>query len=318
MQSATSVFPDVLPRPAMPQTLAPAFAASLAVHAVMLLALVSWVAVGDRVQLPGRDALAVLLVGAPAPAPPEAPPGDHAIAVPAQEAPLLPGPSVPADARSAEPAPPASEVPAATAPAPATPASTRVVSLGTVDVQLLADYLVTSLHPVHEARAASEFPVEVPQGVRLVRQARRQVPGGRARRGQAGLGPGVRHRRRQRRRRGSQHRRRRAGIRADGPGRASGDAFPSGRAMATSRSASTRCCASTSSCRRRAPEPAPSRARGPGTHERATVRRHPRHTTGPDSAAARPAVRYPSIGMWNPGAALPSSGQRVVSVLPRV
>ena len=167
MQSATSVFPDVLPRPAMPQTLAPAFAASLAVHAVMLLALVSWVAVGDRVQLPGRDALAVLLVGAPAPVPPEAPPGDHAIAVPAQEAPLLPGPSVPADARSAEPAPPANEVPAAAAPAPATPASTRVVSLGTVDVQLLADYPVTSLHPVHEARAASEFPVEVPRGVRL-------------------------------------------------------------------------------------------------------------------------------------------------------
>ena len=27
---------------------------------------------------------------------------------------------------------------------------------------------------------------------------------------------------------------------------------------------------------------------------------------------------YPNIGMWNPGAALPSSGQRVVSVLPRV
>ena len=37
------------------------------------------------------------------------------------------------------------------------------------------------------------------------------------------------------------------------------------------------------------------------------------------SPAQRTAVRrYPSVGMWKPGAALPSSGQRVVIALARV
>ena len=147
--------------------MAPAFAASLAVHAVMLLALVSWVAVGDRSQMPGPVALAVLLAGPASPPPAATPPADYAIAVTAQETPLVAGPSAPADARSAPPPLPASEAPAATAPTATAPPAARVVSLGTVDTRLLTEDLVTSLHPVHASRVVNEFPVEVPQGVRL-------------------------------------------------------------------------------------------------------------------------------------------------------
>ena len=147
--------------------LAPAFAASLAVHAALLVALVSWVAVGDRAQLPGRDALAVLLVGASASVPANAPSSDLAIAVPAQETPRPAEASAQVDARSADP--PSAATDARTTPAApaAAAAANRVVSLGSVDVKLLTDGMDTSLHPVHADRVGREFPAEIAQGVRL-------------------------------------------------------------------------------------------------------------------------------------------------------
>ena len=147
--------------------MAPAFAASLAVHAMLVLALVSWVAVGDRAQFPGRESLAVLLVGTSTPPSSQAPSTNFAIAAPAGETPRVAEPSAPVDARIAVPPSTASDAPAATAPPAAAPSANRVVSLGTVDVRLLADDMVTSLHPVHANRAGSEFPVEIAQGVRL-------------------------------------------------------------------------------------------------------------------------------------------------------
>lgn len=167
MQIATTVFPDALPRPAMPPAMAPAFAASLAVHAVLLLALVSWVAVGDRARLPGREALAVLLVSPPAPPSASAPSAEYSLAVPAQATPLALAPGAPAAARSAELPTTVSDARAATAPAAATAAASRVVSLGSVDVRLLTDGLDTGLHPIHADRVGSEFPAEIAQGVRF-------------------------------------------------------------------------------------------------------------------------------------------------------
>jgi TonB family protein len=164
MQNATFVFPDTLARAPVPPTLAPAVAASVAVHAVLLLALVSWVAVGDRARFPGRDALAVLLVGTSAPSSAGAPSSDLSIAVPAQETPHPAVPAMQADARSAEPPSAAS---AASAPPAAAAADTRVISLGSVDVKLLTDGMDTSLHPMHADRVGREFPAEIAQGVRL-------------------------------------------------------------------------------------------------------------------------------------------------------
>jgi TonB family protein len=159
----------------MPPMLAPAFAASLAVHAVLLLALVSWVAVGDRVQFPGRDALAVLLVGASAPPSADAPSGDLSIAVPAQETPLLAEPAAQVEARNAQPPSAASDARAQPAP-PAAAAANRVVSLGSVDVRLLTDGMGTSLHPMHANRVGSEFPAEIAQGVRLAAKPEVKYP----------------------------------------------------------------------------------------------------------------------------------------------
>ncbi len=167
MQIATPVSSGALARPPMPPALAPAFAASLAVHAVLLLALVSWVTVGDRAQFPGRDALAVLLVGAPAPPSAEAQSGDLSIAVPARETPLLPEPAAQVEARNALPPSAASDARAQPAPPAAAASADRVVSLGSVDVRLLTDGMDTGLHPMHADRVGSEFPAEIAQGVRL-------------------------------------------------------------------------------------------------------------------------------------------------------
>jgi TonB family protein len=167
MQNATSVFPDGLPRLAMPRPIAPAFVASLAVHAMLALALVSWVTVGDRAQFPGRDALAVLLVGTSAPPSAEAPSGDLSIAVPTRETPLLAEPAAQVEARNALPPSAASDARAQPAPRAAAASAARVVSLGSVDVRLLDEDMVTSLHPVHANRVGSEFPAEIAQGVRL-------------------------------------------------------------------------------------------------------------------------------------------------------
>lgn len=162
-----TVLADALPRPSASPALAPAFAASLAVHAVLLLALISWVAVGDRARFPSRDALAVLLVGATNPTPIESPPADKSISAPVQDSPRLAGTDAPMAVHKADPQSTTDNAVAAVAPPAAVPSTSRVVSLGAVDVRLLESDLVTNLHPVHSARVAGEFPAEVARGVRM-------------------------------------------------------------------------------------------------------------------------------------------------------
>lgn len=162
-----TVLADALPRPSASPALAPAFAASLAVHAALLLALISWVAVGDRAQFPSRDTLAVLLVGATNPTPIESSPTEESISVPVQEAPRLAGTDAPMEVQKADPPSTTNNVIAAVAPPAAAPPASRVVSLGAVDVRLLESDLLTNLHPVHGSRVASEFPAEVARGVRM-------------------------------------------------------------------------------------------------------------------------------------------------------
>ena len=342
----------------MPPTLAPAFAASLTVHAVLAFALVSWVAVGDRAQFPGRESLAVLLVGAAAPQSADAPSADLAIVAPAPETPRVAEPAAQAEVRIAVPPSAARDARAEAALPAAAPSANRVVSLGSVDVRLLTEAMYTGLHPVHADRAEHEFPIEIAQGVRLAAKpdvkypedalaARRQgfvlafvivdatgaveevsIVEGAPEFAQPVQDALLATRFRPAEDRGTPVRfytMLRFDFVPNTPGAVPAEAAPAKTRRRLTWYLPPAAGLQEVVSRRTNPAlPSSPRKRGPSVVVASGAVRlkaagsplsRGRHWV---IAAAGRFGPYPIIGMWNPGAALPSSGQRVVSVLPRV
>ncbi len=153
-------------------TLSPAFAASLLVHAAIVIALLSWVSLGDRSASADPLALAVRLVGEPQPAPPVpvavSAPEQAAAERPDEGAALAIASVAPVEASRITPAQPAASavlVPPPPAMASAPPAS--AVPLGSVDVRLQNQSLLTGLPNDLANRTTTEFPVEVARLVRM-------------------------------------------------------------------------------------------------------------------------------------------------------
>ena len=163
-----------IPRPMGAFTLTPALAGSLLVHAAVALMLVSWLTLGDRRAGADSAALAVRLVGAVLPIPDAAALREIVAPEPSSErAPLVTAPT-PSESEVTAPPPAPAPTPVLAPPAVAATAVPieHAVALGSVDVRLQDQLLLTGLPNALADRTTTEFPVEV---VRLVRMQGKPV-----------------------------------------------------------------------------------------------------------------------------------------------